>query len=441
MVSKSTHPIAGLTVRRIPLASLHLDPANARSHGPVNLEAIKGSLARFGQAEPLVVHAGTGRIIGGNGRLVAMQALGWTECDVVEVDLPAIEATALGLALNRTSELASWNDEALGRLLEQLRAEDAVDGLGFSPDDINDLLAQLAVPGDGAIDDQGPQDPPATPVSRAGDLWLLGNHRLLCGDSTSPGDLDRLLAGETAALLSTDPPYCVDYTGMDRPIHDGKPSGKDWSAVYREVDIKDLGAFLDGVFAACLPRLAPDAAVYVWHAHVQQPVIAAAFEKHELLLHQILVWVKPSATFGHSYYRWKHEPCAFGWKRGNKPKHGFGQLDSVWEIDWEGKARTTTFHPTSKPTRLFEIPIEVHTKAGAIVLEPFGGSGSQIIAAEKLGRRARVMEIQPAFVDGMIGRWETATGKLATLEATGQTLAQVAAERGVEFAPTAEPAP
>jgi DNA modification methylase len=228
---------------------------------------------------------------------------------------------------------------------------------------------------------------------------------------------------------------------MDRPIHDGKPSGKDWSAVYREVDIKDLGAFLDGVFAACLPRLAPDAAVYVWHAHVQQPTIAAAFERHDLLLHQILVWVKPSATFGHSYYRWKHEPCAFGWRRGNKPKHGFGQLDSVWEIDWEGKARTTTFHPTSKPTRLFEIPIEVHTKPGSVVLEPFGGSGSQVIAAEKLGRRARVLEIQPAFVDGMVGRWEKATGKVATLDGTGQTLAQVAAERGVEPMVGTEPAP
>ena len=162
------------------------------------------------------------------------------------------------------------------------------------------------------------------------------------------------------------------------------------------------------------------AAFYVWHAHLQQPVIAATFERHQLNLHQILVWVKPVATFGHSYYRWRHEPCAFGWRRGHKPKHGYGNMDSVWEVDWEGKARITTFHPTSKPTRLFEIPMEQHTRKGAVVLEPFSGSGSQIIAAEKLGRRCRAMEISPVFVDGSVRRWEKATGKQATLDGIRQ---------------------
>jgi DNA modification methylase len=218
---------------------------------------------------------------------------------------------------------------------------------------------------------------------------------------------------------------------MDRPIHHGKPSGKDWSHLYREVDIKDLGEFLDKVLVAALEHLDLAAAFYVWHAHLQQPVIAATFERHELNLHQILVWVKPVATFGHSYYRWRHEPCAFGWRRGHKPKHGYGNLDSVWEVDWEGKARITTFHPTSKPPRLFEIPMESHTRKGAIVLEPFSGSGSQIIAAEKLGRRCRALEISPVFVDGSVRRWEKATGKQATLDQSGKTFREVAAERGV----------
>ena len=137
-----------------------------------------------------------------------------------------------------------------------------------------------------------------------------------CGDSTSAEDVRRVLAGEQAALWSSDPPYCVDYTGNDRPVsEDGKPSGKDWSHVYREVDIEDLGEFLHQVFTATLPHLRPRSPVYCWHAHVQQPTIAATFERHGLLLHQVLVWVKPSAVFGHSYYRWRHEPCAFGWKR------------------------------------------------------------------------------------------------------------------------------
>jgi len=216
---------------------------------------------------------------------------------------------------------------------------------------------------------------------------------------------------------------------MDRPVHDGRPSGKDWSHVYREVDIKDLGQFLDGVLSAVLPHVVDDAAVYMWHAHLQQPVIAATFEKHGLLLHQILVWVKPVATFGHSYYRWKHEPCAFGWRKGHKPAHGFGQLDSVWEVDWEGKARIHGEHPTQKPTRLFEVPMEAHTGPSAIVLEPFSGSGSQIIAAEKLRRRCRALEIQPAFVDVAIRRFEKATGKAATLDGSGDTFETVGAKR------------
>jgi DNA modification methylase len=219
----------------------------------------------------------------------------------------------------------------------------------------------------------------------------------------------------------------VAYTGNDRPIHDGKPSGKDWTHVYREIDIADLGEFLDNALVASLPHLEDDAGIYVWHAHVQQPTIAAAFERHGLLLHQVLVWVKPCATFGHCYYRWKHEPCAFGWKKGNKPRHGVGQLETVWTADWDGKKRITSFHPTSKPTRLFEIPIEQHTRAGAIVLEPFCGSGSQIIAAEKLRRRCRAIDVQPAFVDGTIQRWQIATGKQATLD--GKTFEAVAAER------------
>jgi DNA modification methylase len=420
-----------LTIRRVPIASLNLDPANARLHPDTNLDAITASLKRFGQAEPLVVQAGTSRVIAGNGRLVAMKKLGWTECDIVELDVDDLKATALGIALNRTAELAEWDEPVLAKLLEELKKEDALEGVGYTNEDMDALLKDLAADQPAAeIDDPGPEAPPEKPVSKRGDLWLLGEHRLLCGDSTNAENLRRLMASDVGALLATDPPYCVDYTGMDRPIHDGKPSGKDWSHVYREVDIKDLGQFLDGVFTAVLPHVNDDAGIYVWHAHVQQPVIAAQFEKHGLLLHQVLVWVKPTATFGHSYYRWRHEPCAFGWKRGNKPEHGFGQIDSIWECDWEGKARVVgNEHPTQKPLRLFEIPMEQHTKPGDIVVEPFSGSGTQILAAERLRRRCRAMEISPAFVDVAVRRWEKATGKQATLEATGQPFDEVAADR------------
>jgi DNA modification methylase len=422
---------ATLHTKRVPVDSLHLDPANARLHPDENLDAIAGSLRRFGQAEPLIVQAGTGRVVGGNGRLVVMKKLGWVECDVVELDIDDLTATALGIALNRTAETAAWDETNLVKLLEELKAEDALEGVGFDNEDIDALLAELDEDRDPAeIDDPGPGEPPEEPVSRAGDLWVLGDHRLHCGDSTSSEDVAKLMAGETAVLLSTDPPYCVNYTGMDRPIHDGKPSGKDWSHVYREVDIADLGQFLDATFAACLPHVAPNAGIYVWHAHVQQPVIAATFEHHGLLLHQVIVWVKPTATFGHCYYRWRHEPCAFGWKRGHKPAHGVGKLETVWEVDWEGKSRVVgNEHPTQKPLRLFETPMIQHTRPGAVLLEPFSGSGSQILAAERLGRRCRAMEIQPAFVDVAIKRWQQATGKTATLEVTGESFEAVGASR------------
>jgi DNA modification methylase len=419
-----------LRITRVPLHSLVPDPANPRLHGQVNLDAITASLRRFGQAEPLVVQAGTHRIIAGHGRMAAMQALGWTEVDVVELDVQTIEAVALGTALNRTAELADWDDVALARILEQLRAEDALDGVGFSGEEIDSLLAELAAEAGAPIDDPGPEDPPEHPMAQPGDLWVLGEHRLLCGDSTSPDDLSRLMAGAEAALLSTDPPYCVDYTGNNRPVHDGKRSGKDWSHVYREVDIADLGEFLDGFLTAALPHVVPAAPLYVWHAHMQQPVLARVFEKHGVLFHQVIVWVKPTAVFGHSYYQWRHEPCAFGWRQGHKPKHGIAQLNTVWEIDWEGKARFTGEHPTTKPTRLFEIPMEQHTRPGDIVLEPFSGSGSQLIAAERLHRRCRAMEVSPAFVDVAIRRWQGATGKSAILHGDGRTFDEKAAGAG-----------
>lgn len=416
-----------LTVRRVPLDAIHPDPANVRLHNERNMEAIKGSLARFGQQKPIVVDRG-GTIRAGNGTYAAAKALGWAEIDVVETDLEGIEAIAYALADNRASDLSGFNEPELAKLLVELRAQEALDGTGFDDEDLDEILAELGKDVEPAeVDDPGEQEPPEKPIARTGDLWTLGDHRLLVGDSTSAADIARVLAGAKASLLSTDPPYCVRYTGNDRPIHDGKASGKDWTHVYREVDIADLGEFMDKAFSACLPHVQDDAGIYVWHAHVQQPTIAAAFQRHGLLLHQVLVWVKPCATFGHCYYRWKHEPCAFGWKQGHKPTHGIGQLETVWEADWDGKQRITTFHPTSKPTRLFEIPIEQHTKPGDVLLEPFNGSGSQIIAAEKLRRRCFAIDIQPAFVDGTILRWQRATGKQATLD--GQPFEAVAAER------------
>lgn len=416
---------SNLAVEWVSIDRLSCNPANPRINDNA-VPHVAASLRRFGWQQPIVAKR-TGEVIAGNTRLKAARSLAMEKAPVVWFDGSDLDATAFSIADNRTHEFATWDLPALTRLLDELRKEDSLDGVGYTPDDIEKLLAELAADqADGPIEDPGPAAPPVHPVSHAGDLWHLGAHRLLCGDSTRADDVARVLAGDKAALLSTDPPYCVDYTGNDRPLD----SGKDWSHLYREVDIGDLGKFLDQVFAACLPNLAERTALYLWHAHIQQPAVAAAFERHGLLLHQILVWVKPTAVFGHSFYQWRHEPCAFGWRRGEKPAHSSQILDSVWEADWEGKQRVVgNEHPTQKPTRLFEIPMEQHTAPGSIVLEPFSGSGSQLIAAEKLRRRCRAIEIVPAFVDVAIRRFESATGQLATLDGTGRTFTKVASER------------
>ncbi len=423
---------ATLAIRRRPIASLAPDPANARKHGEQNLDAITASLRRFGQAEPLVIQAGTGRVIAGHGRLLAMKQLGWTDCDVVELDVDDLKATALGIALNRTAELAEWDESVLAKLLDELRDQDALDGVGFAPGDIDALLAELdAQAGPAELSDEGPDEPPEDPVSRRGDLWVLGDHRLLCGDSTNADDVARLMAGDKAALIATDPPYLVDYTG-ERP----NDSGKDWSATYREIDIKDADAFFRSVFTNVKAVGAPNAAIYCWHAHKRSGDIQRIWRDLGILDHQQIVWVKPTAVFGRVYWHFRHEPCMMGWIQGSKPEHdGVHEHDSVWEVDWDGKARLVgSEHPTSKPVELFARPMRKHTKPGQIVFEPFSGSGSQIIAAERERRRCRAMEISPAFVDVAIRRWEKATGKSATLEDTGQSFAVVSEIREASHA-------
>ena len=275
------------------------------------------------------------------------------------------------------------------------------------------------------LDDDGPDDPPVVATAKLGDLWLLGDHHLLCGDSTSLKDVQRVMAGEKAALVATDPPYLVDYTG-ERP----NDSGKDWTATYREIDIEDADGFFKAVFTNVLEVLGPQGAIYCWHAHKRCGDIQRIWRDLGILDHQQIIWVKPTAVFGRVYWHFQHEPCVMGWRKGDKPEHdGVHDHTSVWTVDWDGKAKFSCDHPTSKPVELFVRPIKKHTKPGDVVFEPFSGSGSQLIAAERTGRRCRAIEISPPFVDVAIRRWEKATGLAATLDGDGRTFAEVAMER------------
>jgi DNA modification methylase len=251
---------------------------------------------------------------------------------------------------------------------------------------------------------------------------------LLCGDSTKLADMHRVMAGEKAALVATDTPYLVDYTG-ERP----NDSGKDWTGSYREIDIQDADGFFRAVFVNVLDVLGPKGAIYCWHAHKRCGDIQRIWRELGILDHQQIIWVKPTPVFGRVYWHFRHEPCVMGWRQGDKPEHdGVHDHDSVWECDWDGKARSIDQgHPTSKPVELFVRPIKKHTRVGDVVFEPFSGSGSQLIAAELTGRRCRAIEISPSFVDVAIRRWQKATGQEATLDGDGRTFAAVAAERGL----------
>jgi len=416
---------ARLEIQRVALDALHLDPANARAHDEVNLASIRASLERFGQAEPLVVQEKTGRVIAGNGRLAVMKQLGYEACDVVKLDVDDLEATALGIALNRTAELAEWDQPVLAQLLKELRAGGELDGLGFEESDVDALLAELEAQAKGKVEDPGPEEPPEDPITRAGDCWILGDHRILCGNSTNAEDVARLMGDTKAALLATDPPYLVDYQGGNHPqswANSPQTRDKHWDDY---TDPTSGLAFFQGFLEVALAHCREDVPVYQWHAHKRQALVEQAWEAAGLLVHQQLIWVKSRAVLTRSHFMWQHEPCFYGWPKGKMPdkaRRPSPNATTVWQIDQVGQQ--DGIHPTQKPVEIFARSIREHTRPGEVCLEPFSGSGTQIYIAEKLGRRCMAMELSPAFVDVAVRRWEKATGKDAVHEESGLSFSE-----------------
>jgi DNA modification methylase len=414
-------------VETVPISQLFCSPTNPRRNDAA-IPHVAASLRRFGWQQPIVARR-SGEVIAGNTRLKAAQELGMTDVPVWWFDGDDLAAVAFSIADNRTHEFAEWNDAELAKLLAQLKKEDSLDGVGYSDEDLDALVQQLRdqEQADKDLDDDGAEEPPKVAIAKTGDLWVLGDHRLLCGDSTALKDVLRVMDGEKAALVATDPPYLVDYTG-ERP----NDSGKDWTDSYREIDIQDADGFFKAVFTNVLEVLGHKAAIYCWHAHKRCGDIQRIWRDLGILDHQQIIWVKPTPVFGRVYYHFRHEPCMMGWKQGDKPEHnGAHEHDSVWEVDWDGKAKFSCDHPTSKPVELFVRPIKKHTHVGDLTFEPFSGSGSGIMAAERTGRRCRAIEISPPFVDVAIRRWQKATGNEATLDGDGRTFAEIAVERGL----------
>jgi len=370
--------------------------------------AVIDSIKRFGFGAPIIARLADGEVIAGHTRLKAAIKLGLPEVPVRYLDLDPADAHLLALADNKTSEIAQWDEDALGRILAELRANevDLLAGTGFGEAELDALIRDAqGLPNPGV--DPGPGEPPLKPVSMPGEVYELGGHRLMCGDSTSAQDVGRLMAGDRAVMCATDPPYLVDYDGTNHPQSferdkAGKSNNKKWDA-YR--DPKTSVDFCASFIRVALEHaLAGNPAIYQWHASRRQALVEAAWTANGLLLHQQLIWVKSRPILTRSHYMWQHEPCFYGWVEGRPPELRppvGGQYSTVWTIAGEQDG----IHPTQKPLEIFERPINYHTRAGDIVYEPFSGSGSQIIAAARLGRRCFAMELEPAFVDVARRRW------------------------------------
>jgi DNA modification methylase len=426
-----------LSIEWVAIERLFCSPSDPRRNDPA-VPHVAASIRRFGFRQPIVAKP-SGEVIAGNTRIKAAQSLALPEVPVAWFDGSDLDATAYAIADNRTHEFAEWDDQSLAALLETLRAEDALDGVGFTDEEIDQLLAEMAAAlPDAEINDPGPEEPPERPVTRPGDLWLLGEHRLLCGDSTSPDALAQLMSGEKAHLLATDPPYLVDYTAGNHPpssFNRPETANKHWD------EYRDPAAsvdFFDAYLRTCLPHVVPDAAIYQWHATRRQALVEEAWQQNHLLVHQTIIWAKSRGVLTRSMFMWRHEPCFMGWVQGNMPpkdRRPPPNHTTVWEIDQAGEDRPD--HPTPKPLEIFTRPLEYHTKPGEIALEPFSGSGSQVLAAEQTHRRCFAVELAPGYVDVALRRWEKATGKQATLDGTEQTFAEVSAERGITQQPEA----
>ncbi|MFN0007037.1 MAG: DNA modification methylase [Planctomycetota bacterium] len=442
----------------MPIESLHVDPANARSHPERSLDAIRASLSRWGQAEPLVVHRPTQRVIGGNGRLIAMRSLGWTEVDIVELEISGIQATALSIALNRVGEHSEWSLPALGRLLEGLKAEDALDGIGFDAGEIDELVAGLLDHDPSEIVEDEVPEPPDKATSRTGDLWILGRHRLLVGDSGSAADVDRLVAGAPIHLLNLDCPYNVkveprsnnaiaaglsSFTGVKhhqkldlaRDPSKAKPTTRKLRAKDRPlandfVTDEDFARLLRLWFGNASRVLLPGRGFYVWGGYGNLGNYPPALAESGLYFSQGIVWDKQHPVLTRKDFMGAFEICFYGWKEGAAHQFfGPNNATDLWPI--KKLNHTAMIHLTEKPVELAARAIHYSSRPGENVLDLFGGSGSTMAACDQTGRKAFLMELDLLYADVIALRYQRLSGKNAVLEETGKTLAEMATLRGV----------
>jgi len=387
---------------------------NARTHSDAQVAQIAASIAEFGFTNPILA-GGDGVMVAGHGRLAAAQKLGIGTVPVVVLDhLTPTQRRALVIADNRIAENAGWDDAMLQVELADLRDDDFDLSLtGFDADALTDLLAGEETTTEGETDEDAVPDA-GPPVSSTGDVWLCGNHRVLCGDATDADAYATLLGDEMADMVVTDPPYNVNYANSAKD----KMRGKN-----RAILNDNLGdGFYDFLLAALTPTLAHcRGGIYVAMSSSELDVLQAAFRSAGGKWSTFIIWAKHTFTMGHADYQRQFEPILYGWREG-ATRHWCGARDQgdVWNIN---KPHKNDLHPTMKPVELMERAIRNSSRPGDVVLDPFGGSGTTMIAAEKSDRHARLMELDPKYVDVIVRRWEDFSGGQATRQSDGVAFA------------------
>ena len=410
----------GFKIEHWPLDRLLPYAANARTHSDDQVAQIAGSIAAFGFNVPCLVDE-RDVLIAGHGRLLAAQRLELETVPVLRFEhLSEAQARAFVIADNRIAENAGWDDGLLRLELEQLQDADFdLELTGFELDEIDGLLRQDDPAGN--IDDDGALEVPDNPISKAGDLWLLGAHRLLCGDATVLADIERVLDGGLADLCFTDPPYNVDYGNNARD----RMRGSKRRMIRNDYLGADFERFLDD---ACLNILTvTKGAAYICMSSAELPTLQRAFREARGHWSAHLIWAKNTFALGRADYQHQYESILYGWKEGSDHYWcGARDQDEVWFID---RPVRNDLHPTMKPVALVERAVRNSSKGRDVVLDPFAGSGTTLIAAEKTGRIARLVELDPGYCDVIVRRCQAWAGKTTTLDSGGGTFDEIAAAR------------
>lgn len=389
-----------LKVDYIPIEQLKPYEKNAKIHTPEQIEQIKNSIQEFGMNDPIGIWGEENLIVEGHGRLIACKELGFDEVPVIRLDsLTDEQRRAYTLVHNQTTMNTGFDLDVLNEELDNIDIDMSDYGFDIKIDDIEE--------GTEVKEDDAPEVKDGEPKAKRGDIYQLGRHRLMCGDSTCSDDVFKLVGGNTSPavdLLITDPPYNVDYTGKTK---DALKISND------SMDADTFHDFLYNAFINAFSTMKGGASFYVWYASKEVVNFSTALADAGLSVKQELIWNKNSLVMGRQDYQWKHEPCLYGWKETDS-HHWYGDRKQTTVIDFDRPTKSE-LHPTMKPVGLFDYQIKNSTKKCDNVLDLFGGSGTTIMACEQNGRNAYVMEYDPHYIDVIIERWENFTGKKAKL--------------------------